>query len=229
MTNSDKINQTITDLEVCKNGILERHKEDTSFCLRINSVFTQLANSLSYNTGSVNATEKAFVPQPLENVLGMKIAFKKTTKMNLAAPEVDEVEAFKEKIQLIYDGFLTRENPELKESLEEIEVRGVAKLAGIDNFATAKIDGTLLNRIKKAITTKNELAAAQEVEKANLNPETEEAKKIRLKAEYDEFVKQHTELPVDADLKTVLELTEKIEGLETQLIELGVDLAAKEE
>lgn len=190
MTNSDKINQTITDLEVCKNGILERHKEDTSFCLRINSVFTQLANSLSYNTGSINATEKAFVPQPLENVLGMKIDEKKSAKMNLTAPEVDEVAAFKEKIQLIYDGFLTRENPELKESLEEIEVRGVAKLAGIENYATAKIDGNLLNRIKKAITAKNELAAAKAAEDAKLNPDAEDTAKA---PEFDEKIQAKEE------------------------------------
>ena len=167
---SNKVTETIQDLESCKATILERHSDNPSLCLRFDSVFKQLINSLNYNTGALQSATVTFKPEPLTKMIGRDIDVKvKTGKLELKPLEVDEIEVFKEKIQSIYDSFLTRENTDLLDSLQDIEIRGVAKLARVPNFEKVAIDGKLIDNIKKAITAKNELEAKKAEELKNLS------------------------------------------------------------
>lgn len=167
---SNKVTETIQDLESCKATILERHSDNPSLCLRFDSVFKQLINSLNYNTGALQSATVTFKPEPLTKMIGRDINVKaKTGKLELKPLEVDEIEVFKEKIQLVYDSFLTRENTDLLDSLQDIEIRGVAKLARVPNFEKVAIDGKLIDNIKKAITAKNELEAKKAEELKNLS------------------------------------------------------------
>ena len=170
MDNKELLQQTIEDLQETRDTISERHKDNPTLTLRIGSVFNQLINSLGVHVGAVvspTVVSGAWKPEPLNKVLGKDIST--TPKRDLKPIEVDDVAAFKEKMQTIYDNFLNRENADLKDALEEVEMRGVAKMAGVDTWETQKVDGNFINKIKKAIESKAKLSADQEAAKAKLN------------------------------------------------------------
>lgn len=188
MHNPELVQKTVDDVRELLDKILERHREDPTFCLRTESVFNQYINSLSYITGQVNERSNVFSPKPLESVAGKKVKARDTEKLELKPIEVDEVEAFRKKIQLIYDGFLNRQNVDILDSLQEIEIRGVAKIAGIEDFDTAPVDGVLIQRVKDAITAKNDTSTKQEELKLQLNAEMK-AIKDKAVADYIELFK----------------------------------------
>ena len=163
-----KIQQTIDDLQEVQERISERHKDEPTFSLRVNSVFNQLINSLSVNTGRV--TDRAvsgFTPKPLGTIAGKSVSGKRNVKISDTKTEKEQtIEEFRENVQKAYDSFPDRESKELKDSLFEDEIRGVAKLAGLDDFQEAKIDGHYINKIKKAIADKKELDDKKAAEKA---------------------------------------------------------------
>ena len=174
---SDKIKETITDLESCKETILERHSNDKSLCLRFDSVFRQLINSLNYTTSQVQSVGSKFEPKPLNKVMGTKINVKaKSEKLVLKPLQVDAVKSFKEKINAIYESFTSRENPDLLEALEEVEIRGVAKIAGVPDFEKAKVDSQFIDVIKKAIDDKADTTTKKEDLKIELK--VDESKKV---------------------------------------------------
>lgn len=162
----------IKNLEESRNVILEKYKKNLSLCFRFSAVFTQLINLLNRNGG--NAIEKnasLFERSPLTKIFGKSITVEKNRKISLEAlaPNDSELELFRDKIQLIYDSFLERETTELLNSLTEIEIRGVAKIAGIENFDKAPIAGSFVEMIKQSIRAKLECEKKQEEELKNLN------------------------------------------------------------
>ncbi len=170
--NPEDIQLTIEDLNNLNEIIQERHKENLSLCLRFNSVFKQLANSLGgFAGGNFQKITNEFIPKPLTNVIGKEIKESVSTKLNLKPIEVDEVEAFRNKIQSIYDSFLNRETTDLLDALEPIDIRGVAKLAGVKDFDKSPVDGQLIEYIKKSILAKNDLAKDQADAKLKLVPD----------------------------------------------------------
>lgn len=162
MEDKDLINQTILELQSTNESILERHKDNPTLCMRFDSVFKKLINSLNVGSGSLVTEQSSFVPEPITKVFGKEIVPIKSGKMVLKPLEVDEVEAFRERIQLIYESFPDREVKDLIDSLDEIDIRGVAKIAGIENFDKVAIDGKLIGDIKASIRT----AAVLEIKKA---------------------------------------------------------------
>jgi hypothetical protein len=170
--NPEDIQLTIEDLNNLNEVIQERHSDNPSLCLRFNSVFKQLSNSLGgYKGGSFQKEISGFVPTPLTKINGKEIKERVSTKLDLKPIQVDEVDAFRNKIQSIYDSFLNRETTDLLDSLEPIEIRGVAKLAGVEDFDKVPVDGQLVEGIKKTITAKNDLAKEQADVKLKLVPD----------------------------------------------------------
>lgn len=169
MEDKELIIQTVQDLEDCKNKILERHSNNISICLRFGNVFDQLVNSLNLTTGSLKETNSNYTPEPITKFFGEQIKDKRRKPLKLQSIEVDEVEVFRAKVEMIYESFLTRENTDLIESLEPIEIRGVAKLAGVADFDSLKIDATFIETIKKAIVEKSKLKTKQETEVLKLS------------------------------------------------------------
>lgn len=174
MLNPEQIQETINDVQELKDKILKRHQQDPTFCLRTESVFTQYINSLSYITGNVSpqTASYGFNPQPLKSVIGKPIGERSGAKLNLPVISTDDVEAFKETVQLLHDGFLDRENIQLLDSLKEIEIRGVASLAGLDDFREAEINGAYIDVIKAKITANKDLEAARDQKKKELQGNT---------------------------------------------------------
>ena len=180
-----KIELSIQDIESCRTLINQRHKDNPSFMLRIDSVFNQLINTLRVLTGNgIKSNSDVFKSIPINKFLGKTIKVKSKNNLKLPNLSVDEVEAFKEKIQLIYNSFPSRNNTDLLDSLDEIEIRGVAKLAGIENFDKISVDGILLDNIKLKIQQKQELEEKQEQERQKL--EEQEKLKIQQKQELEE-------------------------------------------
>ncbi|GAB0154744.1 hypothetical protein CHRYSEOSP005_00040 [Chryseobacterium sp. Alg-005] len=170
MLNPEQVQETINDVQELKDKILERHQQDPTFCLRTESVFNQYINSLSYITGTVNpqTASYGFTPQPLKSVIGKPIGEKSSTKLNLPVISNDDIEAFKETVQLLHDGFLDRENVQLLDSLKEIEIRGVANIAGLDDFREAEINGAYIEKIKEKIKANKDLETVREQKKLEL-------------------------------------------------------------
>ena len=83
IANIEEINQTIQDLEDCKNVILERHKDNATLCLRFDSVFKQLINSLNHNSGTLSTAKASFEAKPLTKILGRDVKEKSSAKINL--------------------------------------------------------------------------------------------------------------------------------------------------
>lgn len=203
MHNPELVQKTVDDVRELLDKILERHREDPTFCLRTESVFNQYINSLSYITGQVNERSNVFSPKPLESVAGKKVKARDTEKLELKPIEVDEVEAFRKKIQLIYDGFLNRQNVDILDSLQEIEIRGVAKIAGIEDFDTAPVDGVLIQRVKDAITAKNDTSTKQEELKLQLNADQGQIGNDNNVATNDTSTKQEEKNLSPAEMKAI--------------------------
>lgn len=166
---AELIDETIFDLQEVQERILKRHQGDLTFTLRIDSVFKTLINSLNANTGNVSDTKSTFKPKPLKNILGVSVSHSENTKLQLKPIEQNDIEEFRDKVQKAYDTYLERETIDLKDSLRELEIRGVAKLAGIEDYDKVPADEKLINRTKEAIQKKNEVLAKQEAEKNKIN------------------------------------------------------------
>ncbi|WP_428067383.1 hypothetical protein [Chryseobacterium gambrini] len=171
MLDQTLVEETIQDIKYCKEKILERHEGDTTFTLRVDTVFNQLINSLAYTTGNVVPEQRTgkFQPKPLQNVLGTKIHRNSESTPKLEPLDVDKANAVKEQIQLIYDSFPNREDAELLENLKDWQIKGVAKVAGLQDYDTTEIDGDFIRQIKDKIQANKDEAAAKDLKKDELS------------------------------------------------------------
>ncbi|AZA82178.1 hypothetical protein C1637_09890 [Chryseobacterium lactis] len=170
MLNPEQVEETIKDVEEMKAKILKRHQDNLTFCIRTESVFNQYVNSLSYATGTVRSEGKgAFKPQPLTSVLGKQVKTPVPKTLQLTPISISDEESFKETIQLLHDNLLNRDNIDLLDSLKEIEIRGVAKVAGLNDYREAKIDGAYIEKIKEKIIANQNLETEREAAKKVLN------------------------------------------------------------
>jgi hypothetical protein len=180
MLNQSLVEETIQDIQECKDKILQRHEGDATFTLRVDTVFSQLINSLAYTTGSIvpGTRPGKFVPQPLQSVAGSKI-HKSVPFQKLEPINVDKANAIKEQIQLIHDSFMDRESGELLENLKDWQIKGVAKVAGLKDYDTTEIDGGFIKEIKDKIQANAAEIIDKEQKKLDLNkgPETAKAGK----------------------------------------------------
>lgn len=170
MLDQELVQETIRDIQEVKERILTRHEGDTTFALRVDTVFNQLINSLGNTTGNIVSAQKtsSFTPQPLTNVAGQKVNTANAEPLKLPTLEIDKAESFKEEIKLIHEGFLKRENIDLLDSLKEIQLRGVAKIAGVEDYDTDLIDGAFIQKIKDKIQANDADKASRNKSKANL-------------------------------------------------------------
>lgn len=177
MLDQKLVEETIQDIQEAKDKILKRHEGDTTFSLRVDTVFNQLINSLGNSTGNIVPSQKpgSFVPKPLTNVVGQKINTKNTEPLKLPTLEVDKAQAFKDEIKLIHDGFLKRENIDLLDSLKEIQIRGVAKIAGVDDYETDTINEEFVQKIKDKIQANDADKTSRNASKATLGKDAAKA------------------------------------------------------
>lgn len=171
MLDQELVQESIKDLQECKEKILKRHEGETTFTIRVESVFNQLINSLAVTTGNVVDTTRPgkFQPKPLTNIAGAKIRENSTVLPKLEKVlDVDKANAVREQIQIIHDSFLDREDGELLENLKEWQIKGVAKVAGVADFDTTAVDGDFIRVIKAKIQANKDEAADKDKIKNDL-------------------------------------------------------------
>uniref|UniRef100_UPI00163ABFD2 hypothetical protein n=1 Tax=Elizabethkingia meningoseptica TaxID=238 RepID=UPI00163ABFD2 len=181
MLDQKLVEETIQDLQEVKEKILNRHEGDTTLTLRFDSVFNSLINSLGNTTGNIVSStsqkvSSGFTPKPLTNIAGQKISGNSSV-LKLQPLEVDQAKAFKEEIQAIHDSFSNRENGKLLEELNELQIRGVAKVAGVEDYDTDPINGDFVQKIKDKIAANVQDKADREKSKEDLKNQGNETQK----------------------------------------------------
>ncbi|SIS72361.1 MULTISPECIES: hypothetical protein [Chryseobacterium] len=197
MSQEDKILAAIHILTQAKEETAELLKDTPMLSIRVENTMGLLIRGINHANGfNVAASEEKKESKQLSNFFGLDV--QDIEKQDLpAVVEVSksEKDLFMERIQILYDGFLDREDKEIVESVPKLDVLGVAKLAGItvENPASQNITQTFVKSIKKAIKDKNEVEANRQKELTNLNklqnalnPETD--KSIDLQKEINEDV-----------------------------------------
>ncbi|TWP31899.1 hypothetical protein ETU08_00120 [Apibacter muscae] len=193
MENTELVKITITDIDEFKKVLLDRHQNNTNLCIRLESVFTQLNNSLKAGLGEMReVTNSRFTPTPLKKVMGQSVEFKESKKVELPKFDNDDKEAFKERVNKAYESFLDRDAQDLITSLEEIEIRGVAKIAKIANYKEASIDVPFIEKIKQAIKEKQEADKKKEEERVKFEQEEKDKQEQAIKEKQEADKKVNT-------------------------------------
>ena len=131
-----------------------------------------LETQINYLSAQVNAdsiqTSSSEV-QPLTKLFGKSLANVPATgeekvelKVVLKTPEQIAADELREKVTELYSQFETIETPAILDTYDEMEIRGVGKLAGLPVTETTpkKVDAKFVEQIKEAIKKKKELEAA---------------------------------------------------------------------
>jgi hypothetical protein len=179
--------------------------------IRVVENLNQQINFLSTRAGLPGVQEnKKSKAEPITKMFGKDVS--KSAKQEPAATPVkidtpDEVAAkeLKLKVDQLYPEFANIETDAILDTYAEIEIRGVAKRAGLPVTEThpSKIDADFVNQVKEAIRKKAEL-------EAGANPLTEE-QKFELEFELEELTeKLKTVAPedkpaIDARIKEINE------------------------
>lgn len=151
-------------------------------------------------------------PEPITKMFGKEVGKvaklqQSDTPVKIDTPEEVAAKELKTKVDQLYPDFLNIENDAILDTYAEIEIRGVAKRAGLPVTEThpSKIDAAFVNQVKDAIKKKKEL-------EDGANPLTEE-QKFELEFELEELneklktVNPEDKPAIDARIK---EITEKL-------------------
>jgi hypothetical protein len=163
------VKEAIQILKDAKDKVNDLLSPLTNLQTRSNHVLKSLIGGLEFTIGSHHqgATDAVFKPQPLTHVMGVKVERPEKIKIEAATPTNPDVEALRKKAEEAYSTFCERKNADLLEGLTDLELRAVAKMAGMDVSITepAKIDSQFITKIKAAIQRKKEID--ESTQKAN--------------------------------------------------------------
>jgi len=210
-----EVTTTVELLTTTKQAVEETLTDPRTTQLKVRVVenLRQQINFLSMRVGLPGVQEnKAPKPEPITKMFGKDVS--SVTKQEPAATPVkidtpDEVAAneLKLKVDQLYPDFVNIETDAILDTYAEIEIRGVAKRAGLPVTEThpTKIDAAFVNQVKEAISKKEQL-------EAGANPLTEE-QKFELEFELEELTeKLKTATPEQAPI-----LQKRITEIKSQL------------
>jgi hypothetical protein len=132
---------------------------DESHKLKINNELQRSIDFISLITGTSSGME-ATAPKlgPAKTIAGKKIEYKATTRPEDVMPDEFKLQKLKDKVEALYDSFLTISSEDLVKNYEDTVIRGVAKKAKMkvtkDNPAKLTID--FIDEIKMEIMTEQE-------------------------------------------------------------------------
>lgn len=157
MENQNKLEQAIRIIEDANEKVCKLLKDHENLLIRSNHVMTTLANGLKHvhgsfpqvPLGSLDQGMSTFVVQPMVSARIMP-------QVEDSEPQKADIEDYKERVHKAYSSFLEREPKDLIDSLQEKEIRGVAKLAGMEVTPTEPehISIEFIKEIKEAIKLK---------------------------------------------------------------------------
>jgi len=167
------VEQAIALLQNTQKQVYELLEPFSGLYLQADHLLTVLINGLIFTTQQTDLTrvESNFDPTPL--VFGDE-----SLKLSIPTPIVDtayeEVDQLRLKAMELYSNFCKRESKDILEACNALEIRAVAKLAGINPMDhPEQIDGSFIHTIKEAITKKE--AEQQQMDEWLAKKEQEES------------------------------------------------------
>lgn len=167
--NADKTRQAIEEIRNMRGVLSELLADTPDFQTRAEHVLDTLANGLSFAIGdrpqSKPRQEKASRPQSgARTIMGQPVPEKTPIVEQVAAiqPTADDLSKLREDVAKAYESFPSLSNKEIRNTLSDLELRGVARKAGLHVTKTepAHITEEFLNQIREAIHAKAEHAEA---------------------------------------------------------------------
>lgn len=195
--NTNHVEQAITLLQNTKKQVYELLQPFSGLYLQADHLLTVLINGLIFTTQQTDLTrgaESNFDPTPL--VFGDE-----PIKLAISTPIVDtvheEVDQLRLKATELYNNFCKRENKDIVEACNALEIRAVAKLAGINPMDhPEQIDVSFIHTIKEAIIKKE--AEQKQMDEWLAKKEQEESNK-----EKNELSTPAVLTPVSKSIKTI--------------------------
>lgn len=171
---NENIKKAVDILEEAKEYALESLKNEPMLSLRVSNTMTTLVNGLNHVGGFVGNSAKEDIPtiQPAKSFMGLDL--EELVKQEAPAKvvvELDEKEKAKADVEKLYAIFSTKDDNEIKDTVSQMHVLGVAKMAGLvfENPSSVKITLKLIREIKDAIKAKAHLEAEKINAQQNLN------------------------------------------------------------
>ena len=172
----ENIKKAVDILEEAQGYALESLKNEPMLSLRVSNTMTTLINGLNHIGGFVGNSAKEGIPtiQPAKSFMGLDLEeLGKQEAPAKVVVELDEKEKAKADVEKLYAVFSTKDDNEIKDTVSQMYVLGVAKMAGLifENPSSVKITLKLIREIKDAIKAKADLEAEKLNAQQNLNAE----------------------------------------------------------
>ena len=161
---NENIKKAVDILEEAQGYALESLKNEPMLSLRVSNTMTTLINGLNHVGGFVGNSAKEDIPtiQPAKSFMGLDLEeLGKQEAPAKVVVELDEKEKAKADVEKLYAVFSTKDDNEIKDTVSQMYVLGVAKMAGLvfENTSSVKITLKLIREIKDAIKAKADLEA----------------------------------------------------------------------
>lgn len=161
MSKTKNIQAAIALLENCKSDLQPLLADVPSLHLRVTTTFDRLVNGLKVMNGQpldVESADAGKESAPLKSILGRSI--ERTAPTTVKKASKTEVDLLRETARTLYDTFLDREAKEILDAASDMEIRAVAKLAGMKDVTStvpAKVGPKFIDSIKDAIKAQKDL------------------------------------------------------------------------
>ncbi len=153
---TNPIEQAIDILNGAKSDVALFLSGHPALATRANQSLTSLVNVLTHTAGLAVVGDTSMSFGPMTDFLGEKISHLKVIEKAEAVVLPDEKANFKEKVKALYAEF-----PQLQDDMilqggnvDKQVLRGVAKLAGVENFKEADFDFEFIAAIRAGIAAK---------------------------------------------------------------------------
>lgn len=171
---NENIKKAVYILEEAQGYALESLKNEPMLSLRVSNTMTTLINGLNHVGGFVGNSAKEDIPtiRPAKSFMGLDLEeLGKQEAPAKVVVELDEKEKAKTDVEKLYAVFSTKDDNEIKDTVSQMYVLGVAKMAGLvfENPSSVKITLKLIREIKDAIKAKADLEAEKINAQQNLN------------------------------------------------------------
>lgn len=178
---NENIAKAVAILDEAKSYAVEQLKNEPMLNIRVTNTLETLINGLKHVGGFVGdvSTEAGATIKPAKSFMGLDLeALDQQSEPAEVNVLTDEKEQYRTEVNALYEGFLDRDEVDLKDSLTREQLLGVAKLAGItvDEPSKQNVTLKLIREVKAAIEDKNQVEAERLAKIQALDNEKEDGK-----------------------------------------------------
>lgn len=192
---AEKTKEAIAQIRATRDHVSALLSDTPDFQTRAEHVFDTLANGLAFAIGEAIPGKSLAVAKPTRTVTGSRTIMGQVVpeeptpmakKLVDIQPSRTDVDKLREDVAKAYASFPTLSNAEIRNTLSDLELRGVAKAAGLQVTKTepAHITDAFIQQIRTAMEEKAnletsiaEVEAKHQATAANEEPKQEEEKK----------------------------------------------------